>query len=454
MRARCLVALSVLLCLGRPAVAQTHLALATGDGVPSLAPLLEKVIPAVVSVKVIGIRQTPVVVKPASAPDGDPMVSEPKMEPFRSGGSGVVVDAEKGIILTNVHVVADAVRMEVGLSDGRNFPAKVLGTDPATDVAVIKIEADRLTSLPLGNSDALKVGDFIIAVGNPFGLESSASTGIVSAKMRSSVEHAAFESYLQIDAAINPGNSGGALVDLHGRLVGINTATGLSRSQGISFAIPINMASSIGAELIKAGKFQRGGLGLIPGEMTKERASARGLETLRGAYISEVAPQTMAGQSGIKVGDIILAVDGTPIATLWDFIAKVVSTPIGQTLKLNIATENGRREFTLPIISYTAVPKPETAPESLASLKGLYVGPLLPGFAAFGTIRGVRVLKLEDGPLQRLGLKPDDVITEINGTRIDTPAELFSEVRDQVGQYRLHVTRGERKGIVYVNTQQ
>jgi len=192
---------------------------------------------------------------------------------------------------------------------------------------------------------------------------------------------------------------------------------------------------------------------LIPGEMTRQDALARGLETQRGALIAEVSPLTKAGNSGIKAGDIIVAVNGIPIATRTDFLAKLISTPIGRELTLDVATETGRREFKLPVVAYTAMPHAEAAPASVASLKGVSVGLILPGFPAFGRTRGVRVLKLEDGPLHSLGLKPDDVITQVNGSRIDTPAELFAEARGHAGQLRLDVTRGERKGVVFVDAQ-
>jgi S1-C subfamily serine protease len=196
----------------------------------SLAPMLERVLPGVVSILNTGEKQRPVTIGAANPADAG-KTEAPVKEPFQSGGSGVVIDAERGIILTNHHVVIDATRLDVALSDGRVAEAKLLGSDVATDVAVLQVPLKNLTAVPFGDSDKLRIGDFIAAVGNPFGLEGSASQGIVSALMRTDIGYEIFEDFIQVDAAVNPGNSGGALVDIEGRLVGINTATGSAKMQ-------------------------------------------------------------------------------------------------------------------------------------------------------------------------------------------------------------------------------
>jgi S1-C subfamily serine protease len=420
------------------------------SAVPSIAPVLAKAIPAVVAIRVLGFSQKPVIIAASSVPGGDPMLTKPEPQPFRSGGSGIIVDAKQGLIVTNNHVIADALHIEVGLSDGRNFPGKLLGTDPATDVAVVKIDAPDLTDMPLGDSDKLRVGDFVMAVGNPFGLESSASLGIVSATMRSDVGYEAFEDFIQTDAAVNPGNSGGALVDLSGHLVGINTAIGTDRAQGISFAIPINMARAIAKELKEKGAFRRGSVGFIPGELTAEQAAARKLNTLRGTYIAEIGKGTPAEKAGLKVGDIVVAANGSPVRGAWEFATRLFSTPIGKTMDLKVLTESGPRNFVLQVVDTPVEPRAVAAPESLEVMRGMELGLLLPGHPAYGKTRGVRVLKVGDGPLLRLGLKPDDVITAIDGTRMGSPHAVFETAAGKTGRYRLEVLRGDRLGWIYL----
>ncbi len=373
-------------------------------------------------------------------------------EPFRTGGSGVIVDADKGLIITNHHVVVDAFRINVVLSDGRGAEAKLLGSDIATDVAVLQIPLKGLTAVPYGDSDALRIGDFIAAVGNPFGLEGSASQGIVSALMRTDIGYEIFEDFIQIDAAVNPGNSGGALVDIEGRLVGINTATGSEkiRSQGISFAIPINMARLIAEELLANGIFRRGTLGMLTEDLSFAMAQQMGLNITRGAAVKLVAPGSPAAEAGIKQGDVIVSVADKPVRGHADYKALVASTPVGKALPVVLVSGLSRKELTLTVADITIAPMPEPAPISLTSLDGLTLGAILPGFKAFGVVQGARVLSVGSGPIARCGLKPDDVITKIDMSPVRSPQDVFDTASMKVGRYRLEVDRDGKKLWIWV----
>lgn len=415
----------------------------------SLAPMLERVLPGVVSVLIEGERELPQTLEDSGLVSGPPV-----KEPFRSGGSGVIVDAEKGLILTNHHVIVDASRINVLLSDGRLTEAKLLGSDIATDVAVLQIPLKGLTVIPYGDSDALRIGDFIAAVGNPYGLEGSASQGIVSALMRSDIGYGIFEDFIQIDAAVNPGNSGGALVDIEGRLIGINTATGSARmrAQGISFAIPINMARSIAGEIIATGRFRRGSIGVLTEDLTFATAQKMGLNITRGAAVKSVLPGTPAAEAGIKPGDVIVSIAGKAVHSHTDYKARVSTTPIGKALPFVFVSGPSRKEVTLTVAQINYTPEPQLAPLSLPSLKGLTLGTILPGFKAFGVIQGARVLSVGSGPMANSGLKPDDVITKIDMAAVRTPQDLFDTASTKMGRFRLEVDRDGRKLWVWAGS--
>jgi serine protease DegQ len=402
----------------------------------SLAPMLARVMPGVVSILVTGERKRPILLNPHTRP------SPTTTEAFRSGGSGVIVDAEKGIILTNHHVIIDAKHIELSLSDGRTAQARLIGKDVATDVAVLQTDIRDLVAVPYGDSDQLRIGDFICAVGSPFGLEGSASQGIVSALMRTDVGYGIFEDFIQIDAAVNPGNSGGALVDLEGRLIGINTATGSAklRTQGISFAIPINLARAIAAELIETGTFKRGTLGLITQNIGYEMARAMNLSLTRGAAVMAVLPGSPAAVTGAKKGDVIVAIDGRPIRGHADYVSRVSTTPIGMPLQVTLVRGSERLELSIPVADLPVPVTPEGAPMHLSSLRGLTLGTMLPGFKAFGLVQGARVLAV-DTDLAATGLMPDDVITKVDMTNVRSPSDVFDAASSRMGRFRLEVFR-------------
>lgn len=413
------------------------------EAATSLAPMLSRVLPGVVSVLNTGERLKPITVEAASSSSSVPVEQAAIKEPFQSGGSGVIVDAEKGIIITNNHVIVDATRIDVALDDGRVVEAKLIGTDVGTDVAVLQIPLKGLTAVPFGNSDRLRIGDFIAVVGNPFGLEGSASQGIVSALKRSDIGYEVFEDFIQIDAAVNPGNSGGALVDVEGRLVGINTASGAAklRTQGIAFAIPVNMARTVADELISKGKFKRGVVGVVTENLGFESAQEMNLMITRGAAVKSVFPGTPAAEAGVKKGDVIVAIDGKPVRGHTDYVARASTTPIGKKLKIELVSKSGKREVTLAVADVGVTPMSEAPPMGLTSLNGLTLGAMLPGFKAFGLVQGARVLTVNGEILSRSGLKADDVITKIDTSNIRTPQDVFDTASSKMGRYRLEVFR-------------
>jgi serine protease Do/serine protease DegQ len=314
-----------------------------GD-VPTLAPVVDKVVQGVVNIAVSG-----------SVEYQNPLMADPLFRQFfripdqtvrrqvQSAGSGVIVDAANGYVLTNNHVVAVAANqvIEVTLKDKRHFKAKLVGRDPETDIAVLKIDADDLTAVSFGDSDRLRVGDYVLAVGNPFGLGQTVTSGIVSALGRTGLGIEGYEDFIQTDAPINPGNSGGALVDLHGQLIGVNTAiVGPSGGNvGIGFAVPANIAKSIMTDLIRNGAVKRGEIGIYPQDLTPNIASGLGIERRDGVLVVDVAPDSAAARAELAPGDLIIAIDGTPIHTVADFRRRIDFAHVGDKLRLSIISD-------------------------------------------------------------------------------------------------------------------
>jgi Do/DeqQ family serine protease len=257
-------------------------------------------------------------------------------------GSGVIVDARSGYVLTNQHVIAHADTIVVTLKDGRKFDATLVGSDPDTDIALLKIEARNLTAVPVGDPDRLEVGDFVLAIGNPFGLGQTVTYGIVSALGRSGLGIESYENFIQTDASINPGNSGGALVNLRGELVGINTAifTPGGGNIGIGFAVPIDMAQSVMKQLVANGRVQRGRLGVQVQDLTPELIESLGIAAKQGAVVDFVDVLSPAQKAGILPGDVILSVDGAPVRGAADLRNRVGLTPVGQKIQLTLLRNN------------------------------------------------------------------------------------------------------------------
>ncbi|WP_374249722.1 Do family serine endopeptidase [Thermomonas sp.] len=287
-----------------------------GTPLPSLAPMLKKVLPAVVSVN------TKQVVR-VNTPFGDDPIFRrifgiPQERIAQSLGSGVIIDAQRGLVLTNNHVVEDADEVQVTLADGRSLKAEFVGNDADTDIALMRIQAQDLTAIPIADSDKLQIGDFVVAIGNPFGVGQTVTSGIVSAVGRNNLPGAGFQNFIQTDASINPGNSGGALVNLNGELVGINTASfnphgSMAGNIGLGFAIPSNLASRIKDQLLRGGVVRRGTLGIDSQDLDAKLARGLGLTETRGALVTRVYPGAAAGAAGLKVGDVVVAANGQPI---------------------------------------------------------------------------------------------------------------------------------------------
>ena len=325
--------------LGTPVTAVAGIPI-PGD-VPTLAPVVDKVVQGVVNIAVSG-----------SVEVQNPLMSDPFFRQFfrlpnqpmrrqvQAAVSGVIVDADKGYILTNNHVVAvgQDQTIEVTLKDKRHFKAKLVGRDPETDIAVLKIDADNLTAVEFADSDKIRVGDYALAIGNPFGLGQTVTSGIVSALGRSGLGIEGYEDFIQTDASINPGNSGGALVDLRGQLIGINTAIlGPSGGNvGIGFAVPANLAKQIMADLIKNGDVKRGQIGIRTQDLTPDIASSLGISSGDGALIAQVAADSAAANAGLQAGDLIVAIDGVPVHGVADLHKRIDFAHVGDVLKLSI----------------------------------------------------------------------------------------------------------------------
>jgi len=370
----------------------------------------------------------------------------PQKRHAQGQGSGFIISAD-GLIMTNNHVVADADKITVRLLDGREFEAKTIGTDPATDVAVIQIEAKGLPYLKLGNSDQLEVGDWVLAVGNPFGLSHTLTAGIVSAKGRSGMGLSDYENFIQTDAAINPGNSGGPLVNLDGEVVGMNSAI-FSRSggyMGIGFAIPINMAKQIRDQLVEHGKVTRGQLGVYIQELTKDLADSFGLESTQGALVSRVMEDSAAEKAGLKQGDIILRINGKPVGKVSDFRNQIAMTPPDTKVSLDILRD-GKEQQVKVTIGTLATDKSgrPTDSESLEEL-GMKLQPLTPDLAerlGYQGESGALVANVDpDSPAARAGIERGDLIQEVNRSAVTSPEEVRAEIKKGKGKPVLLLVR-------------
>lgn len=353
---------------------------------------------------------------------------QPRQRKVIGQGSGFIV-SKNGYILTNNHVVGDTDKVTVRLQDGREFTAKIVGTDPRSDVAVIKIKAKNLPVLPLGDSDALEVGEWVIAVGNPFGLSHTLTAGIVSAKGRNSLGIADYENFIQTDAAINPGNSGGPLVNLDGKAVGMNTAI-FSESggyMGIGFAIPINMAKSIMKQLIKTGSVTRGYLGIIIQKLSPELAKSFGIENRKGILVSQVTKDSPADKAGLKRGDIIIGFNGIPVEKIGVFRNKVAIESPGTRDTVEILRDN--KKLSLSIVIGTLPDKDNEKPGAPHSMEeiGLTVQTLTRNLAEkynYQGEKGVVVTNVTPGsPAEEASIRPGSLISEVNRKPIENVSQ-------------------------------
>ena len=378
--------------------------------------------------------------------------------PMRGKGSGFIVTGD-GYILTNNHVVdgPENMTVEVTLSDGRTFPAKVVGKDPSYDLAVIKIEAEKLPTVPMGDSDRTEVGEWVIAIGNPYGFESSVTVGVVSAKNRSvRARNLNFDGFIQTDAAINPGNSGGPLLGLDGQVIGINTAI-VPYAQGIGFAVPINMAKQIMDDLIEFGKVNRGWLGVYVQPMTREFASAYGIESGEGAIVGDVVKGSPAEKAGIARGDVITAMDGRKIKDHADLIVGIRQNLAGDKVELTILRKSAEMKMTVTLGSIPSAEAEVPVKEESASLSklGISISPntqeLREKFGVEETAGVVVTGVLPGSTGHRMGLREGDVVLEVNGETVTDVAKLDAVISGEPKTIAMLVLREGRSFYVSAN---
>lgn len=439
-------AIAASLLLTNPAPAEARIPFFSGEQeIPSLAPMLEQTTPAVVHISVAGSREVkqrlPEAFRYFFGQRGPNEYREER--PFKGLGSGVIINADSGYIVTNNHVIQDADDIEVRLKDGRTFKAKKLGADPESDIALLQIEAKNLTEVKLANSDKTRVGDYAIAIGNPFGLEQTVTSGIISALGRGGLGIEGFEDFIQTDAAINSGNSGGALVNLRGELIGINTAIlGPNGGNiGIGFAIPANMMKNLVDQIIEHGEIRRGSLGIRGQDVTSDLTEAMHLNVSRGAFVNEVLPDSAASEAGLESGDVIISMNGNKISSFLELRAKVATLGAGREAKLGILRDGKERTITVKLR--------ELATGQVAASQ---VHPMLEGAEMSNAEGGgVKIDVVENNsPAAQIGLLADDVIVGVNRQRIANLAELRKMLENRDGVAALNIRRGNTNLYVLI----
>lgn len=428
---------------------ELHLPLLAGDGGKlTLAPLIKEVGPAVVNIAVTvrtSTARNPLLDDPFYRRFfGLPDAPSPRERLRQSAGSGVIVDAERGYVMTNHHVVRDAEEVTVTLTDRRSFDAELIGGDAGTDIALLQIEADGLAALAFGDSERLEVGDFVLAIGNPFGLGQTVTSGIVSALGRTGLNRGGYEDFIQTDASINPGNSGGALVGLDGKMVGVNTAilSPAGGNVGIGFAVPAAMARGVMEQLIEYGEVRRGRLGVIIQNVTPAIADALDLDVLTGALVSQVEPDSAAERAGLQAGDVIVELDGRPVDSM-GLRNAIGLLRVGAEVEVGYVRDGERRTVRATI---GRAPEEPVAAADAASeaFEGAKVQTLDPSHARFDGTEGVLVTEVEPGsPAALRGLRANDVIVAVNRMRVRTVEEFGAVVQEADGRaLALNLLRG------------
>ena len=422
-----------------------------GRELPTLAPMLKRVNAAVVNISTYSTRKqvnNPLLNDPFfrrffNIPEDQYRQQQQPQKRQQSAGSGVIVDAGDGIVITNYHVIKGADEVQVSLVDGRNFTAEVRGEDPDLDIAILQIEADNLTDVKLADSGAVQVGDFVVAIGNPFGLGQTVTTGIVSAMGRSGLGIEGYENFIQTDASINPGNSGGALVDLRGELVGINTAiiAPSGGNVGIGFAIPVNMARASMAQILEHGVVKRGRLGIGIQDITEDLRKAFGLDNgQRGVLVTEVQEGSPAEDAGVESGDVIVSVDGAETRTTGQLRSQIAVRSVGEKVALGLIRDGRSRTLKVEV----------GEPDTLAATGSLH--PLLEGVNFENNPDGPGVLVSAMGPNTTAaysGLRPNDVIIGTNKRRVRNMDDFAAALSVNDDAILLHINRRGR-GIYLV----
>ncbi|PSJ46698.1 serine endoprotease DegQ [Zobellella endophytica] len=421
---------------------QAALPFGAGSDLTSLAPVVEKVSPGVVNISVSGSKVSrQVLPEPFRFFFGPNMPGGEQVQerPFQALGSGVIIDAGKGYVITNNHVIEDADKILITLIDGQEYEAELIGADKQSDIALLQVEAKGLVEIEFADSDRLKVGDFAIAIGNPFGLGQTVTSGIISALGRSGLNVENLENFIQTDAAINSGNSGGALLDLDGRLIGINTAIlGPGGGNiGIGFAIPANMVKNLADQILEYGEVRRGVLGVMGGELTSELARTFGYRSQHGAFVSQVLENSAAAKAGLQAGDIIISLDGKPIRSFSELRAKVATMGADKTVTLGLFRDGkeSKVEVTLTRADEDNI-LANTLHESLE-------GASLANTGSDDAVQGVKLTEVTArSPAAMSGLEQGDIIIGVNRQRVRTLNDLRQIIQSKPEVMALNIQRG------------
>ena len=413
--------------------------------IPTLAPMLKTVLPGVVNISTQGtvaLQQHPLMNDPVfrrffNAPQ------MPKERQTQGIGSGVIVDAKKGYIITNNHVITNADTIFVTLQNKQKLKAKLIGTDSETDIAVLQVEGKQLTDIPMGDSDKLRVGDFAVAIGNPFGLSHTVTSGMVSALGRTNLGIEGYENFIQTDASINPGNSGGALIDLRGHLIGINSAilAPSGGNVGIGFAIPINMAKKVMDQLIEHGEIKRGLLGVQIQDLSSDLAEAMDLKGIQGALVSAVTPGSAAEKAGIKTGDVITAINGKKITGSSALRTNIGLKRVGE--KVTIDFYRNKEAMSVNARIGTSASGQVAATTDMPQLKGATLKELTHTQPYQGMSEGLLITDIQpNSPAEQVGLMEGDIILAVNKKKVRTLADLHKATRLSKRQLLIHLQRG------------
>ena len=420
-----------------------------GGELPTLAPMLKQINPAVVNIATFSTRkqaQNPLLNDPFFRHFfGDQHPQQKKnSRPQRrqqSAGSGVIVDADSGIVITNYHVIKDADEVQVSLIDGRTYKAEIKGSDPELDIAILQIDAKELVEVGIANSDELEVGDFVVAIGNPFGLGQTVTTGIVSALGRTGLGIEGYENFIQTDASINPGNSGGALVNLRGELIGINTAiiSPAGGNVGIGFAIPVNMAKASMEQIVESGEVKRGQIGVGIQDISPDLQKAFDLENgQQGVLVTGVFEDTPADKAGLEPGDIIIAVDGNETTSAAQLRSQIGVKKIGESIQISVIREGKKKKYSVKVGEPV---------DEVAATGGIH--PLFQGVTFEDSSEGILVADLAtNSQLAYSGVRPGDLIYSVNRKKVKKVADIAKVMDKDDSQILLRMVRNGRSFFV------